>query len=151
MKKHLAQSAVLITAALLLIGCGAESPEAPVETTPPAAVSDSVTQGVPEGWEDRIDNDKLGEQILTGWIDEGKTFAVVTWGSSTCVPVADSLEARSDTSLLLTFKASPNEVCTADMSPATHTFTLPSEVSKRPVELTVVLTETGQSDVSELS
>lgn len=151
MKKHLAQSVVVIAAASLLVACGAESAEPPVETTPPAKVSESVTAGVPEGWEDRVNNDQLGEQILTGWIEEGRTFAVVTWGSSTCVPVADSLEAKSDASMLVTFTASPNEVCTSDMAPATHTFALPAEVSKRPIELTVVLTETGQSDVSELS
>lgn len=151
MKKILVRAAVVLAASCLLAGCAAETPTKPTETAPPASVSETVAPGVPDGWEDRIDQNRLGEQILTGWIEEGKTFAVVTWGSSSCVPIADSIEATADNSLLVSFVASPNEVCTADMAPTTHTFALPSGATKRPIELTVVLTENGQSDVSELN
>lgn len=151
MKKIFAQAVVVVAASCLLVACAAEAPTKPTETAPPETVSETVAAGVPDGWENRIDQNRLGEQILTGWIEEGKTFAIVTWGSSSCVPVADSIEAKSEASLLVTFRASPNEVCTADMAPATHTFALPSDVTKRPIELTVVMTDNGQSDVSELS
>lgn len=151
MKRILAQAAAVVAATCLLVSCAAETPTKPTETPPPATVSESVAPGVPDGWESRIDQNRLGEQILTGWIEEGKTFAVVIWGSSSCVPIADSIDSNADNSMVLTFRASPNEVCTADMSPSTHTFALPKRVTQRPIELTVVLPDAEQDDVSELS
>lgn len=151
MKLQLGRSLLLVAAVLVMSGCASEGTPPQPETAPPAMeVSDSVTPGIPEGWEDRVDDDRLGEQILTGWIDEGKTFAVVTWGSSSCVPIANSIEASSDASLLVKFVPSPSEVCTADMAPATHTFTLPDTVTQRPVTLTVEMTDPVRSDTSVL-
>lgn len=149
--------AVAAVAALLLVaGCASQGSSktsdvpSPEPSSEPVAASETVTPGIPEGWEDQIDQNRLGEQILAGWVEDGKKFAVVTWGSSTCVPVADTIQVTGADSLELVFAPSPNKVCTMDMAPSTHTLELPAGVTERPIALTVTMSEFDRSESLEL-
>ncbi len=52
-----------------------------------------------------------------GWYDE-QGFVVLTWGSSTCAPAVQGVEASGEHELTLTFADFPaDQVCTADMAP----------------------------------
>jgi hypothetical protein len=53
-----------------------------------------------------------------GWTGEDDTFVILTWGSSTCAPVIESVEATGDTEVTVTFATPPaDQVCTMDMAP----------------------------------
>lgn len=53
-----------------------------------------------------------------GWIDEDDSFVIVTWGSSTCVPVIASTEVVAPAEVTVTFVDPPSDqVCTMDMVP----------------------------------
>lgn len=71
------------------------------------------------------------------WIDRGETFAIVTWGSSSCPPVATALTVKGGDRISVTFEASPNDPCTADMAPTTHEFTLSNEMTVGPIVIEV--------------
>lgn len=52
-----------------------------------------------------------------GWIDEGQ-FAILTWGSSGCVPVVEDATVEGGNQITVTFVTPPaDQVCTADMAP----------------------------------
>jgi hypothetical protein len=52
-----------------------------------------------------------------GWFDK-TGFVVLTWGSSTCVPVVSSVEAAGDDALALAFADLPeDQACSRDMAP----------------------------------
>ncbi|MBW9094944.1 hypothetical protein JNB62_14740 [Microbacterium jejuense] len=52
-----------------------------------------------------------------GWADDGQ-FVIVTWGSSTCVPVISEVAATSSTEVTVTFATPPaDQACTMDMVP----------------------------------
>lgn len=70
------------------------------------------------------------EPMLT-WLDDGQAFAITTWGSSSCPPVAVEIESDRD-SITVEFEDSDNEVCTADLGPTTHEFDLPGNLSDDP-------------------
>lgn len=52
-----------------------------------------------------------------GWVDDGE-FALLTWGSSTCVPVVQDATVADGNQITVTFVDPPaDQVCTADMGP----------------------------------
>lgn len=52
-----------------------------------------------------------------GWLTSGG-FALVTWGSSSCAPVLDTIEKTADTDITVTFQTPPaDRACTMDMAP----------------------------------
>lgn len=53
-----------------------------------------------------------------GWADDDGRFVILSWGSSTCVPVLESTEVTSPTEVTVTFATPPaDQVCTMDMAP----------------------------------
>lgn len=53
-----------------------------------------------------------------GWTDVDGQFVILTWGSSTCVPVIENTALTSDTEITVTFVDPPeDQVCTMDMAP----------------------------------
>jgi hypothetical protein len=53
-----------------------------------------------------------------GWIDTDDSFVIVTWGSSTCVPVVESTAVSGAAEVTVTFVDPPaDQVCTMDMVP----------------------------------
>ena len=65
-----------------------------------------------------------------GWIDD-QTFALLTWGSSSCAPQVESATAASPDAIELTFVDPPaDQVCTMDMAPRVAVVTVDGEVSR---------------------
>lgn len=53
-----------------------------------------------------------------GWADADDTFVILTWGSSSCAPVVESVEATGPAEVTVAFAEFPaNQVCTMDMAP----------------------------------
>ncbi len=53
-----------------------------------------------------------------GWVDDDGTFALVTWGSSSCAPEIEDVQVASPTEVAVTFATPPaDRVCTMDMAP----------------------------------
>ncbi|GAA1919103.1 hypothetical protein GCM10009775_09580 [Microbacterium aoyamense] len=53
-----------------------------------------------------------------GWAGSDGEFLLLTWGSSTCVPVLENAEATGAAEVTLTFQTPPaDQVCTMDMAP----------------------------------
>ncbi|MBQ1442285.1 MAG: hypothetical protein IIZ13_00370 [Renibacterium sp.] len=57
-------------------------------------------------------------------------IGIVTWGSSSCPPTAESIKTNSDNIVEITFTPSKNNVCTADLAPTSHTLKLPDDAPK---------------------
>lgn len=111
-------------AALLLAGCsGGSGDGGPIA---------QVEKGLPSGWDEAQFGPDAGDPVV-GWVVEGESFAVVTWGSSSCPPIAKSLGAPSASELRIVFAPPEGEVCTADFAPTTHEFALPDGVTERPI------------------
>lgn len=104
-----------------------------------SGVADSVTPGIPDGFDLGAD----GHQPGAMWVEDGARFAVVTFGSSSCRPIATALTVEGDDELALTFAPSPHDECTADFAPTTHEFDLPDRVTGRPVTITVTYEDTA--------
>ncbi len=119
---------------LVLTGCAA--PE----------VADAVRPGIPEG----VEFEPLSEGPWVTWIEDGTRFAVVTLGSSSCPRVATALTVEDDEHLTLTFAASPNDPCTADLAPTTHEFDLPDAITTRPVTITIDYEDLSGTDTLTL-
>ncbi len=71
------------------------------------------------------------------WLEEGETFAIVTWGSGSCPPVPTILSLEAMNRIAVTFAPSPDDPCTADMAPTTHEFELPDEITDVPVTVEI--------------
>lgn len=64
-----------------------------------------------------IPADRMPEQTpAAAWIDDHE-LAILTWGSSTCMPASGTLEAVSATEGIVRLEPSANEVCTMDLVP----------------------------------
>lgn len=58
-----------------------------------------------------------GQQVAATWVDDGRMFAVLTWGSSTCVPLVESAKAEGQTLTVDLVTAPEAAACSADMGP----------------------------------
>ncbi|MFJ6531029.1 hypothetical protein [Microbacterium sp. NPDC091662] len=82
-----------------------------------------------------IPADRMPEQTpAAAWIDE-QELAILTWGSSTCMPVAGTVDVVSEKEAIVRLEASGNEVCTMDLVPQI-TF-VPAEGIGEDAELTL--------------
>lgn len=64
-----------------------------------------------------IPADRMAEQVpAAAWIDE-QELAVLTWGSSTCLPSAGAFEAVSATEGIIRLEPSTASICTMDLVP----------------------------------
>ncbi|MFK0402959.1 hypothetical protein ACIQTT_11560 [Microbacterium sp. NPDC090225] len=118
---------ILAAGALLLTGCG---------TTQSAA--NEVVQGLPDGWSGP-QPDLIATEPVAGWVDGDDSFGIVTFGSSSCPLVATSVSAEDARTVTVEFRYSSNNPCTADMAMTTHVFTLPADITQRPVTVDFVL------------
>lgn len=57
-------------------------------------------------------------ELEAGWLDGGRQIALVTWGSSSCVPTASEVTLQADGTIAVTFDSGPaDQACTADYVP----------------------------------
>ncbi|GAA5201726.1 hypothetical protein [Microbacterium jejuense] len=74
-----------------------------------------------------------------GWTGEDGQFVILTWGSSSCVPVISDVALTSPTEVAVTFADPPaDQVCTADMAP--RAVVAQVEGASDDAEVTAVLT-----------
>lgn len=122
-------ASVLFLAVLTLVGCSGGAPD-----------SGSITTDVYSGLPDGTDTGAGFEQTTAVWLDSGhERFAIVTWGSSSCPPIATELTASDAHAISVAFAQPTQEICTADMAATTHEFDLPAEVTQRPVAVEVTI------------
>ncbi|MFV0319552.1 MAG: hypothetical protein ACK5IN_04135 [Microbacterium sp.] len=92
-----------------------------------------------------------GEEFVpsAGWFsDDG--FAVVTWGSSTCAPLVESVEATGDDAITLTFaEFEGNQACTSDLAPRIAIAEVPEGFGDED-DVTLTLTGAGVSGTVEI-
>lgn len=112
-------------AALLVAGCSA---------TPGATAPTSKSDGgktTPPGADPTLN------EVEAAWLDGGRGIGVVTWGSSTCVPVVESVEADGQT-IAVTLVNGTEKACTDDLVPRAAFVGLPEGVDvTKDVELAV--------------
>lgn len=133
-------TAIACAVLLTLAGCTGDS-----DGSDPQSVAEDVRSGVPDtpafadadAWPEGDPVPGWIREPMAGWIDEGERFAVVTWWSSSCPLVADSLDSDGADRLSVHFALPDYDACTDDLSPLTHIFVLPEDISVRPVTLTV--------------
>ncbi len=122
--RRLAVSATtVLAAALLLSGCTATPDDSEPETSAPIAPVEDL------------------ERDAT-WLDDGRMVGVVTWGSSTCVPLAEEITATGQTVSVTLNAGDPDRACTADLTARASLVSLPEGVDPtKDVELIVTLGE----------
>jgi hypothetical protein len=126
----LSASAVL-AAALLLVGCTGSAETPPTSSATP---DDSSSTG------------DVGDDFEAAWLDDGRMFSIVTWGSSSCVPIVDEISAEGQ-KVTLSLSDAPDDggaekVCTADFAPRASIGGLPAGVDPtKDVEFVVTLGE----------
>lgn len=113
-------------AVLLLAGCSA-----------PTSIAYATYDRAPAGFDS-------GGGLLNGepgasWLIGQKSFAIVTFGSSSCPPIPVELTAEPPSAMTLRFVPSQNQPCTADLRATTHQFYLPEgmDVASR-IDITIV-------------
>ena len=118
----------VLAAAALVTGC-VSTPGAPTSTSEPQPEQSQST-----------DAPHTGDDIEAAWLDGGRMFAVVTWGSSTCVPAAGEVTADGQTVTVALDEGDTDQACTDDLVPRASLATLPDGVDPtKDVELIVTL------------
>ncbi|WP_430593097.1 hypothetical protein [Humidisolicoccus flavus] len=104
------------------------------------SIAEETFSGLPDSLEG-LDPDAMmdGGTIVT-WVDQPTTFAVVTWGSSSCVPVITEAWSPELGAINLTVEPATAEVCTADFAPATHVIRTPDGAGEAPLDVTIEFT-----------
>lgn len=123
-----------LAAALLIAGC----------TATPGAVTPTSTSAPSDT--DADDFDDIEGTLL----DDGRMFAVVTWGSSTCVPQVDTVTGNGQTVAVTLVDVDADEPCTADMAPRASIGALPEGVDPTQ-DITLQVTFGDASDDVEIS
>lgn len=108
-----------LAAALLVAGC-APSPGSPAPTSTSTS-DDGGSSTAP-----------TGDDVEAAWLDDGRMFAIVTWGSSTCVPIVDDVTGDGQTvTVSLVDPPSSDDAekaCTADLAPRASVAGIPEGV-----------------------
>lgn len=105
----------VLAAALLFAGCAA----GPGATTPTSTPAPSAGQ---------TDGSDDADDMEGALLDDGRMFAVVTWGSSTCIPQVDEVSADGQTVSVTLVDADADAVCTKDMQQRASLGSLPEGV-----------------------
>lgn len=96
-------AAVLVTAALS--GCATPTAGSPTPTDRPADA-----------------------EVSAAWLDDGRSIGLVTLGSSTCVPWAESATLEGDVLVVGLADSDPDAACTADFAPRATVLSVPDGV-----------------------
>lgn len=131
--RPLALAAVLAAGAVLLAGCATATPA-------PAGASSAPSSP---------DADAAGAlEVAAGWLDGGRMIALVTWGSSGCVPTASGVALQVDGTLSVTLDDGPaDRTCTADYAARVTPVALPDGVD--PAQNLALVVTGGQGERGE--
>ena len=91
-------------------------------------------------------------QVEAGWLDGGRQIALVTWGSSGCVPQASDASVQVDGTIAVTLDDGPaDRACTSDFAPRVTLVPVPEGVDPAK-DLALVVTggqgERGETDLA---
>lgn len=112
-------AAALFAASILVAGCTAS----PGGSEPTSTSTPGDKSPVDNGDEHDLDD------IEAAWLDGGRQFAVVTWGSSTCVPGIPEISADGQTvNVTLDDAVHDASPCTKDLAPRATTGAVPAGV-----------------------
>jgi hypothetical protein len=115
-----------IALALVLAGCSA-----------PTTIAYATYDRAPAGFDSS--GGLLNGEPSAAWLLGKKSFAIVTFGSSSCPPIPIKLDATPPSAMALTFVPSQNQPCGAEMGATTHQFYLPEGMDVgAPIEVHVV-------------
>lgn len=90
-------------------------------------------------------------EVEAGWLDGGRQIALVTWGSSTCVPIASDVTLQADGTVAVTLDNGPDDqACTADYAPRVTLVGVPEGVDPTQDVDLVVTDGTGGRAETEL-
>ena len=118
---------VIAGATLLVAGCSASPGSTPAPTSKDV---DTATTTPPGG-------DIMATEVEAAWLDDGRGIAVVTWGSSTCVPIAGDVSTEGQT-ISVSLTNSAEKACTDDLVPRAVYIGVPEGVDvTQDVELAV--------------
>lgn len=112
-----------ITAGLMLSACATPTGAAPEPSPPPPAPAQETTQA---------------SELDAAWLDAGRAIALVTYGSSTCVPTVDDVQGEGS-SVTVVISEREDGPCTMDYVPQATYVALPAGVDITG-ELTIVVT-----------
>lgn len=104
-----------LAAVVVISGCTV----GPGATSPQSTSNPSDQAEAPE-----MDEDDMAGALL----DDGRMFAVVTWGSSSCVPQVSDVTAQGQVVSVTLQDAETEKVCTADMAQRASVAALPEGV-----------------------
>lgn len=117
---------LVVLACVTLVACG--SGDLAIRSQP----------GLPPGIE--AERGPADTAPVVTWLEPGKTFAVVTWGSSSCLPEVSILKADGDSLRVgIETSGSGHDVCTADLGPRTSELELPDDAPDAPISIVVTL------------
>ncbi|ALJ22002.1 hypothetical protein [Microbacterium sp. No. 7] len=91
---------------------------------------------------------EAGIDVEAAWLDGGRSVAVVTWGSSSCVPVAEDVKLEADGGVAVSLRPADAEVCTADYAPRATLVGLPAGASAGDALNLVVTLEDARGETS---
>lgn len=125
MTSHRVVLSVPLWTVLLLAGCASAE-----------GVADRSYAGLPESGGVPPEAEINAEPIAV-WVEEGKSFAVTTWGSSSCPAEPTSIETTDASALDILFETDSDGPCTADLAPTTSEFIVPDDAATSPLVITV--------------
>lgn len=129
-RRSTALFALLSAGTLLFAGCasspGSASPESPSPTVTDAGEID----------------------VEAGWLDGGRQIALVTWGSSSCVPTASETTVQADGTLAVTLDdGDADRPCTADYAPRVTLVGVPEGIDpEKDVDIVVTGGQGGRGE-----
>ncbi|NIJ05668.1 hypothetical protein [Frigoribacterium faeni] len=143
------RTALVAVAATLLLGACAQTapgsaPDAGAAPTGSATSSSPPVEG--DGAGDDAPADDLGPSVA--WVDEGRTFSLTLYGSSSCPPAVDAVEAAGTDAVTVRLAPVDPGPCTFDYVPTASEHELPAGVDGRPVSVEVVSAAEGVEPVS---
>jgi hypothetical protein len=117
----------------VLVGCATGAGSVPTDDEPPDAASPSASS-----------------EVNAGWLEAGRGIAVVTLGSSSCVPVAAD-SSLAGTTLSVDLVDVTDDPCTRDMVPRATYVALPSGVDPtKDLDIVVTGAVTGATSLAGL-
>ncbi|MDD7961150.1 hypothetical protein [Microbacterium thalli] len=124
---------LLLLAALALAGCATSPGAGDTSGTPDAPATESAAPG--------------GDAELdAAWLDGGRAIGIVTWGSSSCQPIAGEATASGQT--VTVEITDQGDACTRDYVPRASFVPLPEGVDpSQDVEVVVTGTFAGDTDL----
>ncbi|MFJ4044230.1 hypothetical protein ACIPV2_00625 [Microbacterium sp. NPDC089987] len=128
--------ATLAGVALLATACAsAPGSDAPTSSRTPSGLSTPpIADGVSE--------------VEVAWLDGGRAIAVLTWGSSSCVPTLGDVEGDGQ-SISVTLAASSEKACTDDLAPRALMVPVPEGVDVT-ADVEVEIVHGQRTDTSDL-